>query len=249
MLCHVTSRIKLRISRHIIEQAARGRTICAVAFSGSFSKPEFVLRICVFKRLESLKMHGGACDVFSRRRPPVSTAFKKKVAMPCKLTSEPSAPKTEKLSQTVCPTRVAYIFCRMMASFRKGVQCVSHAVARSGPKSQDRTNPEKRSKNDYHQKGPPQCVRRPICTAPLFCLFPSPNQYSKKLAFLWHLHKKRTSVHGGVPHISSILPALTSWLVPGNSVPIAKNRANPQPGPAKLREKHEASCTMILATR
>ena len=57
-----------------------------VAFSGSFSKPELVLRICVFKRLQSLKMHGGACDVFSRGHPPVSIAFKKiVVAMPCKL--------------------------------------------------------------------------------------------------------------------------------------------------------------------
>ena len=46
----------------------------------------------------------------------------------------------------------------MMASFRKGVQCVLHAVARSGPKSQDRVSPEKRPKNHYRQKGPPQSV-------------------------------------------------------------------------------------------
>ena len=59
-----------------------------VAFSGSFSKLELVLAICVFQRFQSFKMHGGACDVFSRRRPPVSEAFKKMVAMLCKLISE-----------------------------------------------------------------------------------------------------------------------------------------------------------------
>jgi hypothetical protein len=60
--------------------------------------------------------------------------------------------------------------------------------------------------------------------------------FKKTCIFIATSRKKRTSVHGGVPHISSILPALNSWLVPGNSVPIAKMGANPQPGPAKLRK-------------
>ncbi len=90
--------------------------------------------------------------------PTCKYSIQEKVPMPCKLTSDPSAPKIEKLSRTVCPTRVAYMFWKMMASFRKGVQCVLHAVARSSPKSQDRVSPEKQSKNHYRQKGPLQCV-------------------------------------------------------------------------------------------